>query len=92
MKKSIVKLLLQLSSSTSNNKMNKWQKEVVTDDYTWTWNVELQACISQILNGFDTNFSRIPTSQSIISPLLQPTVKERIQVKQWKIIDINYHW
>jgi hypothetical protein len=33
--------------------------------------------MSHILNGFETNLSRNPSSQSEISPLLEPTA-------QWK--------
>lgn len=42
-----------------------------------TWYCNEQADISHVLNGFETNFSRIPTSQSVISPLAEPAVEKR---------------
>lgn len=38
-----------------------------------TWNCKEQEDESQTLNGFDTNFSREATSQSVISALDEPT-------------------
>lgn len=40
-----------------------------------TWKGNEQAAISQILNGFETNLSRIASSHSVISPLLEPTAQ-----------------
>lgn len=40
-----------------------------------TWNGNEHADMSHILNGFDTNLSRIPSSQSEISPLFEPTAQ-----------------
>lgn len=43
--------------------------------YWLTWNVRVHAWTSHILNAFATNFSRVATSQSVISPLVDPTVQ-----------------
>ena len=40
-----------------------------------TWNCDEQADISRILNGFETSLSLSPISQSVISPLVEPTAE-----------------
>ena len=46
-----------------------------------TWNGNEQVEISQILNNFETNLSCSPSSQSVISPLLQPTAQQAFKLK-----------
>ena len=49
-----------------------------------TWNADEQTAASHILSGFETNLSREETSQRVISPLLEPTVQQKLQVRQRK--------
>lgn len=55
--------------------MHRYKLNIYAKPRNLTWNGKEQDWSSHILNGFVTNFSRIPTSQSVISPLLEPTGK-----------------